>query len=260
MTPDLSIIVSFHCEGLHAHTTLVSIGRAIDKLTAAGFTFEAIFTLDRADALTREVVDGWRGFPAHRLELDAGDAARARNAGVAAASGDFVAIMDGDDLYMSNWLAEGLSFARAHPGRFAWRVEVSLHFERFGLIWFHRDLNAPFERLKLASHGCWSTPCILSRSLALETPYPPVDGRFPSEDWAWSIALADAGVTSCVVPGTAYAYRVKRKGSLFASYLNWPQTRQPTMFFRHLLEARIASDKKNPAPKDSAGSEYHLKS
>ena len=245
--PDLSVIVTFHREGLLAHPTLVSIDRAIKRATRDGYTCEVIFTLDRPDDLTREIVGRWQAVGARAMKLDFGDLGRVRNAAINDACGKFVAIMDGDNLYMSNWLSSGLAMALAHPGRFAWRPELVLSFGRFASIWRPSEIDITAGALKLAAVNLWPACCIIGRELALSIPYPAIDNKNPFEDWAWNIALQEAGVMMRIVPGAGYAYRVKRQGSLLANSSNWPSGRVPTRFFRRLLEERIARDKLHPA-------------
>ncbi len=246
MRPDLSVIVTFHREGLLAHPALVSIQRAIQRAGQAGFACEAILTLDRPDDLTREIVEGWKGFEARILTFQAGDVARVRNAAIAAAQGEFVAILDGDDLCGSEWLHTAIRHAHDNPGRSVWRPELVLQFERFGQIWAPRELDEQDETLKVADSGCWPAYCVIRRDLALEVPYPPIDGKFPFEDWAWSIAIVEAGIVNRIVPGTGLAYRGKRQGSIHQiNSVKYPLGRQPTQYFRRLLEERIARDSNN---------------
>ncbi len=244
MPPDLSVIVTFHREGLLAHPTLVSIERALRVASDAGVACEVLFTLDLADGLTREIVERWRGLDLRTLNFSAGDVAVVRNAAIEAARGEFVAILDGDDLCGSNWLREGVRYARENPGRFVWRPEVVLHFDRFGLVWAPQELWGRYETLKVAYSGCWPVYSILRRDLALSVPFPPIEGRFPFEDWAWSIALLDAGIVNRIVPGTGLAYRGKRQGSIHQiNTARFPEGRRPTRYFRKLLAWRIAAGK-----------------
>ena len=237
--PDLAVVVTFHREGLLAPSTLGSIARALEKLREAGFSYEAIFTLDRADDLTRGIVENWNGIEARILSLDVGDLARARNVATSQARGQFIAFMDGDDLYMSTWLSEAMKLATVTPGRFVWRPETILSFERYGMIWRPVELKKSEAALGLSTQTLWPVCCVIERTLAAAIPYPPLDNEFPFEDWAWNIALVEAGVTNRIVPRTGYGYRVKRRGSLLAASLAWPKHRRPTKFFRRLLEARI---------------------
>ena len=90
----ITAVLNAHREGMLAKPSLDSLKRAVALAEKAGFQVETLAVLDRADALTREVVKS-NGPDRLRLEdVDFGDLGLARNHGAAKAQGHYVAFLD----------------------------------------------------------------------------------------------------------------------------------------------------------------------
>lgn len=112
----ITAILTAHKEGVLLGPSLSSFLAAIGEARPAGLATEGIVMLDRPDATTRAQA---ATAPAEIcvMECDVGDPGLARNAGAEAAAGGFVAYLDGDDLWSSNWLRDAHAFcsAQAEP-------------------------------------------------------------------------------------------------------------------------------------------------
>jgi glycosyltransferase involved in cell wall biosynthesis len=115
---DLSVVVNFHREGHLAYPCIQSLNAALFSAKNFGIESELVVVLDRADSATSKAVEDSVhdfSFPLQMLKVDAGDLATARNAGVSASRGEYIALADGDDLYSENWLSVAINQARNAP-------------------------------------------------------------------------------------------------------------------------------------------------
>ena len=98
---DISIVVTVHREGKFLPRTLMSISEAAAFAARAGLAVECIVVFDNADGPTRSAFarTPLEGVVAVKtFEVHNGNLGRSRNAGCAAAEGDYIFILDGDDL------------------------------------------------------------------------------------------------------------------------------------------------------------------
>lgn len=196
-----------------AEATLASAAEAVRVAARQGISVQMIAVADRPDDLTRTVLEGWRS-ELEALEVSTGDVGLNRNAAIASVTAEFVAILDGDDLWAPDWLAAAFAAARAGPAGAVWHPEANLYFGAPGdEHWFlHPDMQAPgFDRAIMELYNPWTALCFAPRALFLDVPYPPSDlaGGFGYEDWHWNFATAQRGVLHKTVPGTVHFIRQK---------------------------------------------------
>lgn len=84
--------------------------------------FEVVLVAHEVDSTVplQQLVDQFEGNIAHRVRIvpcTGGTRARAANAGLDAARGDYVVFLDDDDLVTANWVANIRNGAAAHPGK-----------------------------------------------------------------------------------------------------------------------------------------------
>jgi len=220
VSKDISCIVPFHAEGLIAHKTIRSINRAMKYAEQRGLLIELLIVLDRATSETRRYVETSSVIDpaACILSTDFGDPGLARNAAIERACGEYIAIIDGDNLIAEDWLVRAHEVNRLshcyviHP-------EVNVYFDQKTSLFYHPDQQQEdFDETNLIVENYWTALSFSRRETYLLIPYsptPPLSG-FGFEDWHWNCEVMARGFVHKVAPGTAHFIRVKERGSLLA--------------------------------------------
>lgn len=211
-SPEITAILNVSREGLLAHNSYQSIVMACSAAEAADITVEIVVVADRPDAATVTYLDVVSDLGARVLTVDVGDLGLARNAGVAHASGRYIAFLDGDDLWGRQWLIEALKVAKLAAEPTIWHPEASLFFGTgMPSYWFtHHDIDT--ERgdwTTLALRNLWTSLSFGSREIYEEVPYraTALNQGFGYEDWCWNAETIARGVFHRCVPGTVHLVR-----------------------------------------------------
>jgi hypothetical protein len=216
---DLTIVLNGHHEGALIHRSLRSVVRSIEYAVVRGLRCELLVILDRPDLATKDYFSRVEDGPFRVLEVEFGDPALARNAGVEHASGAYVAFVDGDDLISANWLAAAFEFAEQHrhSGRqLVLHPEFSLFFGADCSILTHIDQDSPDWSLgSLFAANYWTALSVVAREQLRVVPFRSSDPEagFGYEDWDWNCLAVGAGMIHKVVPGTWHFIRLKGAGS-----------------------------------------------
>ena len=121
------------------------VARAIDSaLAQAGPAFELIVVDDGSTDATPAVLSGY-GEKIVALRRPPSGRSAARNAGIAAARGEWIAFLDSDDAWLPGKLARQLAFHEAHP-----EIAMSAH----GLERIHPTAGASRCRRARAARIC----------------------------------------------------------------------------------------------------------
>jgi glycosyltransferase involved in cell wall biosynthesis len=200
-----------------AYNRAATIARCIESALVQDFpSFEVVVADDGSSDATREIV---AGFADPRVRLVAresnGGAAAARNSGVAAARGRYVAFLDSDDVFLPGKLAtQHAALRTAGPAQrlscTAFRIEL---LDQGQVIdWYHRPDAASFEGLfKGCSLGPGSTLMVERRVLDEIGPLDTTLSRF--EDWDWLLRYVAAG-GEILVLNTILTHIYNRRGRL----------------------------------------------
>jgi len=223
MTIDLTAVVTFHREGILAHTALRSYLRSCRLAQDAAIAMNMVLVLDNCDEETRRMVRHHPDLHGDEIIIEAslGDAALARNLGISHATGTYVCTLDGDDLISREYFQRHFQSARQAGHRAVLHAEIVAIFGRDHRFSHQIDQRAmPFSEDMLLSENPWVSAVFGRREIFSEVPYVacyPSQTGFGYEDWHWSCQTTAAGLEHVVVPGTAYFYRLKSSGSVNAT-------------------------------------------
>lgn len=241
MIPNLiSAVVTFHRERELAVPTLHAIERMRRYAEAQGLRVELAMTLDGDDSQTEEAV---RSHPVlrerdvlHKVQLF--DLSLCRNYSIERTRGEFVATLDGDDLFSENWLASAVQTIRAHGPVTITHPQWMIAFGTWNAYWEQIDQTDPrFVPETLVSFNHWNACSVARREVFVEHPY--VYARagetgFGFEDWHWNCETIAHGYVHRVVPRTFRLERRKAQGSLNVAHQSHAAILRPTAFFDSL--------------------------
>lgn len=239
--PTITAVLNAHREGLIAKPSLESLKRNVKLAQRSGYGVEVIIVLDRADRLTREVVESESWKDVRVMESDFGDPGKARNFAVEAAQGKYVAFLDADDLWGEDWLESAAMMADSREDPVIWHPEICIYFGAAKHIFCHIDMEeATFKPSGLAIENYWTALSFADREIYLRNPYPATDLKsgFGFEDWAWNMETISRGVIHKIVPGTGHIIRRKTE-SVSVSTVRHKGTTRPNSYIINLIEEKL---------------------
>lgn len=220
MPPDVSVVITFHREGLLAHKSLLSLCRCRAAAERNGISVEIIATLDLPDAETERVVRVFDlpGKPDVLLPLDVGDLGQARNCAIKVAAGHWVLICDGDDYLSENYILGCVQNIRKYDKDVILHADLVVLFGTQNAISWQTGDDAPdFDPDCMLACNPWNSCSFALRSIYADVPYVrarPGESGFGFEDWHWNCETLASGYPHRIVPGTVHYVRKKSSGSL----------------------------------------------
>lgn len=144
--PTVSVVVPVYNGAAHLSEALQSV---LDQRFA---DFELIVVDDGSTDASPTIIDTFTADPRVRVitQANAGGAA-ARNVGIAAAQGRFVAMLDQDDVMLPDRLADQVAAAVAEPSVLLWAghaMKISKHGRELGVYAVGPTTQVDFERLR----------------------------------------------------------------------------------------------------------------
>lgn len=237
MIDKISIIMTFHNEGLLANYALTGMSRLRKMSDLAGLSTELICVLDNIDADTRDIVINHSCMRSADIveEVANGDLAASRNSGTARASGDFIAIVDGDDYYSDDWFIKAhMEMTKNRQAKLICHPEWVVSFgESHSLYKVLDQRNTEYPLPSLLKHHPWISCSFGVRETYEKFPYRLVyHGRtgFAYEDWHWNLELLSYGYMHITAADTALYYR-RKKNSMLVTHNSSRGIIRPTHFF-----------------------------
>lgn len=212
MPIDLSLITTCHREGALCQTSFRSFQMAINNARDSGLQVELIVVLDRPDSATRDSALTLAMDEVRIYDTDYGDPGLARNHGVRYSNGEFLSIIDGDDLISPNWLTRARSFAINCPQPVICHPGIEIYFGEKTMMRVAYDSDAPdFSHDCLLEETGWPVTALASREIYLNHPFKcrNEEAGFAHEDSQWNCDTIAAGILHKLVPQTMFCYRIK---------------------------------------------------
>ncbi len=219
---DVSLLITFHGEGVLAHSTLNSIERCRRYAEAAGITTEYVWVLDAINDETREVLMAHpaAGGNVQIVEVAHRDLGASRNSGIQVVRGEAVAILDGDDYFSTNWIERAWFYLKEYGDQAILHPEFVVNFgAHAAYCWQVDQAGQYYEQDGLLVNNYWTSWTFAKRSVYLACPYSvtrPLQTGFGYEDWHWNCESIAAGYEHRLAWGTVGFYR-RKKTSLVTS-------------------------------------------
>lgn len=273
--PEVTVCINAHREGRLVHHSLKAAEDAAEVARQAGITVEIIAVVDNPDDDTRAYIERHRDRFASVHYTKFGDIAMARNHGSEVARGQYLAFMDGDDLFSLNWLKEATLAARKRKGElFIYHPEGCLNWGRdLHIYWQVPSSSNQFDGLDMLQENYWTSMCLAPIEVWRKIPYGAsvIGSGFGHEDWHWNCETLAAGIPHFLIPETLRFGRLKTKDSVCLSHMERRAMIRPTKLFdrahiREMLAIRksrvahpvpIQDQHLEPAPAPS-GAATHL--
>lgn len=221
-TVQVSVIITFHTEGIIAHKTLENIFDMVSRLKEDKMSYEIIAHIDNGDAATKNVVRGYSD-KCVIFENNFGDPSLSRNFCINNSKGEYLVIIDGDDITSPDWIRDGIRLLKDTNEPLILHTEADL---TFGLnldtprLWVMKDSFEDLEDwLIMFGRNRWSSGTILSKKIAKKYQYLPSSAGFGYEDWTFNMATRGHKVKHLVVPGSTRFVRVKEE-SVYKDHLS----------------------------------------
>lgn len=217
--PRISVVVTFHREGILAHNTLSSYAMSRDFFRAENGDVEFVLVLDCADEGTTHAVrshpmlDGTETI----IETSVGDQALARNIGISKSTAEYIAVLDGDDLVSRRYFSDHFREAKKFGPDVVLHAEMVISFGMYNAFNWQVDQEGEyFNRASLLTVNPWICAAFAHRSVFESVPYAacyPGRTGFGYEDWYWNCETIAKGFVHRLAWGTVYFYRRKWRGS-----------------------------------------------
>lgn len=215
----ISAIVTFHAEGIVAHTALRCYFLAREHARRRGLDVRFVLVLDRADAATTGFVHNHPELDGSEVivETSVGDAGQARNIGIERVDDGYVAILDGDDLISRTYFIAHVDEAGKVDRKIILHPEMVVSFGVYNTFsWQVDQAGKYFDPYSMLSVNPWISAVFADVSVFRSIPYEscnPARTGFGFEDWYWNSETIAHGYQHRLAWGSAYFYRRKSAGS-----------------------------------------------
>jgi glycosyltransferase involved in cell wall biosynthesis len=245
LQPQVTCVLNVHREREILLPTLRSTSRMMAFTRRMGVTAELVIVCDDSDSRTRTEVSQFAAAfscaPTTTIDIQQRDLGAARNAGIAAARGEYICILDGDDLYSENWVTGALaSISKVDQEHTVVHPALNVYFGREHRYFQHPTWDSPdVPRSGLLFENYWTSLSFGRASLYRRIPFAGVDMTtgFGFEDWHWNMQVLASGGTHIVAERTCHLIRLKEHGSLNQDSAERRCLTRPSVFVRELIRS-----------------------
>lgn len=207
----LSIIITAHDEGLLAHKTMLSVFRALEKFTEK---YEIVVHIDKGTPETIEYFGRYGDDDRFTIiQNNFGDLGKSRNAAIKVAQGEYISLLDADDLVSENYFSEIVKTLDAAEAEIVVHPNYCISFEDFGSHYvfqtFGESISPEMDAILLFARHRWISAISAKKETFVKHPYIKTGDGYGHEDYALSIALTESKISHKIAKGTIYFYRRK---------------------------------------------------
>jgi glycosyltransferase involved in cell wall biosynthesis len=234
----ITVVVTAHREGRLAHHTMRSLFRSKDYAEESGLSVEVVVVMDRPSRTTEDYFSRYTIQGMILRQADFGDLGLSRNFGISLASGQYVAIVDADNMVCRNWLCDAFRYLRTRGREVVAHPEYQMVFEARNFLFRQiSSVESGFRFSNIIEYNYWDSVCVAAREIFLRHPYEETTGSqgFGFEDWHWNCETLADGIEHHVVPNTVHFMRMKRSGSLLTSTQLEQRIIRPSRLFDPLV-------------------------
>ncbi len=224
--PSLDIIITAHKEGDLLLPTFISAQDSVTKLKMEfDVNIDVLIYLDNPDSVTLSVAQELSTkFSTRLINGNNGDPGLSRNQAISNCKNDYIALLDGDDLWSENWLHSVYSdiSERVHKGEdtdnVVYHPEYNLIFGGHNAFVRQGNINDSFFDTRfLRASNYWDALCVAPRKLFLDFPYKKNDlsKGFAHEDYHWVCVTIDKKILHISVEDTIH-FKRRRDNSVSA--------------------------------------------
>lgn len=244
---DISVVITAHHEGRLAHRTMRSLFRTQEHAAERGLTVETVVVLDTPDEATTRYFSSYENRPDIFISnADCGDLGLSRNHGIRLSSGEYIAILDADNLFCENWLYDAFRHLESCATDIIAHPEYQMVFEAQNFAFRQiSSTDAAFEVSNLIEYNYWDAVCMARKEVFLKHPYESTTGTegFGYEDWHWNCETVADDIAHHVVPGTVHFMRMKKSGSLLTYTRGTYRLIRPSKLFEPEVLSRLVREK-----------------
>ena len=219
MKTDLSVIITAHKEGNLLYATAQSALDAILRLKASfEVSISVLIYLDNANETTKSsAIDLCDIHDFFLIEGNNGDPGLARMDAIRKSEGDYIALLDGDDLWSDNWLLKCWEhISTNHNNNAVLHPEYNLIFGAHNQLVRQGDVESSFfDESFLRITNYWDALCFCKRKIFVDNPYKDNDltAGFAHEDYLWMCETLSKGIQHILIKDAVH-FKRRRAGSV----------------------------------------------
>lgn len=239
----LSAIITAHHEGLLAHKTMISIFEALEKLDSEKFPYEVIVHMDNPDEETSNYFKKYEKDERVTLyENHFGDLGLSRNFAIEHARGEYIGVIDADDLTSPNWFIEAIKRLEKSKNPVIVHPEYNLTFGTNiyqSVLWTQKDSkDLQTDKKLLAGANQWTSMCFGRKDTFMSHKYLQAGRGYGNEDWNFNSETRIDGIKHVVAENVVQFYRRKTDSLLSANESNkliqWPTRLMDIMEYKKI--------------------------